>query len=157
MILNRKEIEVHCSYFPQYIDCVIVVLLTVDVNSFFESNNLGGAASTCTVREKRNSETYFCSDVVHIVNFFIFVYANVVSQTGNTVVCLIWTGEGAIEYKRVWFSWSCTPIFQVDQTVQRDFARVWLWRRHGRTVVETRGGQGYQEQSRFPDCGMTSW
>ena len=56
MILNRKEIEVHCSYFPQYIDCVIVVLLTVDVNSFFESNNLEGAVSTCKREEENQDE-----------------------------------------------------------------------------------------------------
>ena len=150
MILNRKEMEAHCSYFPQYIDCVIVILLTVDVNFFFESNNLGGAVSTCK-REEEFWDVLLLGCRTCCQFFYLCLRRCSVSDWQR---CRLFDLDRGRCHR---FSWSCMPIFQVDQTVQCDFARVWLWRRHGRTVVETCGGQGYWERSRFPDCGMMSW
>jgi hypothetical protein len=80
----------------------------------------------------KDEHAYFRSDVIHIILDFRFVWSDVATATGDSVTCLIRTGEHSVEYEGVGFAWSQSTIFKADQAMQRYFTGLGLFAGHVR-------------------------
>jgi hypothetical protein len=110
--------------FTQDIDCVISILLAVQVLTRFKTDDLDRYVNM----QEKTLNGYSCSDIMNIVKFFGSVLAYVMATAGYGVHSLTRAREDSIVCVCIWLSRSWSVIFKAMQCYftwlcKNDFSR----------------------------------